>query len=710
MGYTVSDLLGVGAGFLLFALFAFAPGYTFGWLTNVFEFRHRRLATRIAAAVPISIGLTPITAYFLWRCWLPLVWIVFGVGGVLCAILLARDLRANKLHLSKAGWSVLAIAAGWLVIGTFSLVDLQIGDRLYYPVSDFDHSTRAAFTAAIARDGIPPHNPYFFAGRPAPLRYHYFWLIPCALVERLGGALVSARISLIAGTLWCGLGLFGLIALYLRFFQVKGGDRIERRTLIAVGLLMVTGLDIVPVLLQDLMMRVVVSHIEWWNDEISAWITTMLWVPHDLAAMIAGLAGFLLVWDAVGRKQHKQRIAGLVGGGLAFASCVGASIYLGITLAACCALWLAIALLKSWRQHALVLTGAGVLTTALLVPYLLQITHGTAGPDSSPHSAPVMLTVRRFTIPDILVDPAHQGKMLALNAALLPLNYFLEFGFFFVVGCLGVRQIWKTRLRSQSDWAAVALGTASLLLCTFTRSSVITSNDLGWRSALVVQFVLLIWAAEMWNEGVLGFGSLRTHVSAKPQRAAPRLVTATLLLGVMGSCYELCLQRTYPILSDSFNIAKPDWLSTDNQLGRRTFEVRHAYEVIDRMLPANAVVQAAPAVLAGNLTAALYSDRQMVADAGDCGTVFGGSKQFCNDVILPRVKPLFDDRQPLTAGFISDTCRQFSITALLFKDTDPVWKNKSGWIWKAHPLLSNRYVRVIECGDGGVQLNGSTHP
>jgi hypothetical protein len=69
MGYTVSDLLGVGAGFLLYALFAFAPGYTFGWLTDVFEFRQRRLATRIAAAVPLSIGLTPITTYFLWRCW-----------------------------------------------------------------------------------------------------------------------------------------------------------------------------------------------------------------------------------------------------------------------------------------------------------------------------------------------------------------------------------------------------------------------------------------------------------------------------------------------------------------------------------------------------------------------------------------------------------------------------------------------------------------
>jgi hypothetical protein len=42
MGYTASDLLAVGVGFLLFGLFAFAPGYTFGWLSNVFGFRQRR--------------------------------------------------------------------------------------------------------------------------------------------------------------------------------------------------------------------------------------------------------------------------------------------------------------------------------------------------------------------------------------------------------------------------------------------------------------------------------------------------------------------------------------------------------------------------------------------------------------------------------------------------------------------------------------------
>jgi hypothetical protein len=700
MGYTVSDLLGVGAGFLLYALFAFAPGYTFGWLTDVFEFRQRRLATRIAAAVPLSIGLTPITTYFLWRCWLPLVWIVFGASGVVCAILLARDVRVNKLHLSRDGWIVAAIAAGWLVVGTFSLIDLQFGNRLYFPVSAHDHSTRAAFTSAIARFGIPPHNPFFFAGQPAPLRYHYFWLIPSALVNLLGGPLVSARLSLIAGTLWCGLGLFGIIALYLRFFQSKGADQIERRTLIAISLLAVTGLDILPIILADLIIHIFPC-IEWWNEHIAAWITTALWVPHDLAALIAGFTGFLLVWDTAGQNKRRLQVAGVIGGGLAFASCTGSSIYLGIALAASCTLWLATAFLKGWRRRALNLLCAGTLAAALLLPYLIQLKSGTvnerAAPPSVQASFPLSLTVRGFTIPDVLFDFAKPAQTVLLNLALLPLNYFLEFGFYFVVACIGVRGIRRRGLREETEWAAATLGAGSLLICTFTKSSVISSNDLGWISALVVQFILLLWATEMWNEGVVGFGASREGKHVKQPRTAPRLIAVTLVLGIMGSCYEICLQRAYPIVADFTNGYKYPWLSLDRQLGQRTFEVRRAYEEMDRILPANAIVQAGPVPLEGNVAAELYSGRQMVADVGDCGTAFGGSKQYCNQVILPRLNPLFDDRQPVSAKMVSETCRQFSITALFFKDTDPVWRDKSSWIWKTSPLLSNDFVRVIQC-------------
>jgi hypothetical protein len=99
---------------------------------------------------------------------------------------------------------------------------------------------RTAITASISRTGVPPQNPYFFPGRPFPLHYHYFWFLLCSIVEQLGGVAVSPRHAIIAGTLWCGLGLMAVIALYMRFFQPKGAVDVERRSVIAVALLSVT--------------------------------------------------------------------------------------------------------------------------------------------------------------------------------------------------------------------------------------------------------------------------------------------------------------------------------------------------------------------------------------------------------------------------------------------------------------------------------------
>lgn len=224
-----------------------------------------------------------------------------------------------------------------------------------------------------------------------------------------------------------------------------------------------------------------------------------------------------------------------------------------------------------------------------------------------------------------------------------------------------------------------------------------------------MQFLLVLWAADMWSEGTLGFWPSRASRSVASSRAAPYLVAVTIALGALGSGYELCAHRTFPIFSDYFTLQKYPWLSPDHQLGRRTFALRTAYNELDHILSASATVQADPDPRIGNIPAELYSGRQMVADLGDCGTVFGGSKEFCDEVILPRLEPLFKDKRQITAQQVADTCREFSITALLFKDTDPVWKDKSSWIWQARPLLSNDFVRVIECGGAGAGTHGGAH-
>jgi hypothetical protein len=43
----------------------------------------------------------------------------------------------------------------------------------------------------------------------------------CSLITNIGGAKITARHAMLAGTIWCGVGLMAVIALYLRFFQQK---------------------------------------------------------------------------------------------------------------------------------------------------------------------------------------------------------------------------------------------------------------------------------------------------------------------------------------------------------------------------------------------------------------------------------------------------------------------------------------------------------
>jgi hypothetical protein len=124
---------------------------------------------------------------------------------------------------------------------------MQIGRRLYFSIVGFDYAIRTAFVSSIAAFGLPAQSPFFYPDHPVALRYHYYWLIQAALVNKVALPFVDARQALIGGTIWCGLGLISTIALYLRFFHI-GPHRFNRQMLIAISLLTVTGLDIIPAL------------------------------------------------------------------------------------------------------------------------------------------------------------------------------------------------------------------------------------------------------------------------------------------------------------------------------------------------------------------------------------------------------------------------------------------------------------------------------
>ncbi len=213
--FMLEDLAGSLKAICLFPAFVLLPGYILAWLLDLFEFRRRTAVFRTALSIPLSIAVCPIVTYLAGR-FLSVagVWIFYAAAAALFVVLMviARPCFALRKDLRIFA----AIAGLWLVVCLVSLIDIQVGNRLYYPTSALDNSIRAAFIHSIGTTGIPPQSPFFLPAQPVPLRYHYFWLMMCSLPASAARGAVSARQALIAGTFWCGSGLMALVALYLR--------------------------------------------------------------------------------------------------------------------------------------------------------------------------------------------------------------------------------------------------------------------------------------------------------------------------------------------------------------------------------------------------------------------------------------------------------------------------------------------------------------
>ena len=642
--FTAHDIEGTVAAFFLFGLLTVVPGYVVGSVLAVFSFARRTLVARMAISICLSIATVPILTYLWWPA-CALTWCAFPV-------VLVRGKRPAVGRLSKERLAVLAIVAGWVVIGTACLIDLQIGNRLYVPVTSFDYMLRTAITAAVERTGVPPANPYFYAGHGFILRYHYFWYMLCGLVGRMGRPFITARIAVIAGTLWSGIGLVSVIALYT---HLSGGRKPDRRMLIAVALLSVTGLDIVPLAIRFLLTGRFDASSEWWNEPVLSWANSVFWQPHSIAALVACVTGLLVIREAA-------RIPGAVIGGSAIASALGLSVYVTFVFVIFLIVWLAM------RAKSGVICAAGVVAFTMSLPYLLELARESQGSGSRGVGAsarlPIQFAVRSFYFAEALVGSGNSWRTTFANTLALPLNYFLEFGFFFVVG---IRQ-WKRN----RDRCEMALLITSILICTFLRSNSIANNDLGWRGIIFAQFILLIWASELWDKRV------------------PRAMGVMLALGVMATVYDVTMLRIYPLLLDSFDIPRYHWLAPDHRLGERTYALREVYERLGRELPEKAIVQQNPNRVPGDLFYGLYADRQTAVETPSCGVVFGGDSTLCQSMLAP-IREVFD------GGGMDRVCREFSISAVIVKDTDAAWNDKTSWVLKREPLIGNRYGRAFLC-------------
>ena len=293
----------------LFPLFLLVPGYALAFLTDLFDFRRRTFAFQMALSIPLSIAICPIVTYFAARFGsMTVVWALYAVSWLLCP----SGRSPPPKSLAPYTRIVCILFAAWAAIAIFSLIDLQIGDRAWYPSAAFDYSIRTQFIHSLGATGIPPGQPILLSRATRAAAVSLLLVDPL----RAGGprrrSLVTARHAWIAGTVWCGFGFMATVALYFRLFAYKGPESFRRRALTGILLLTVTGLDILPTAilwaLQAAGMHAVRPAMEWWNEQVDGFVYTALWESHYLSGLIACLTAFLILWAASASEGYARRL------------------------------------------------------------------------------------------------------------------------------------------------------------------------------------------------------------------------------------------------------------------------------------------------------------------------------------------------------------------------------------------------------------------
>src|ERR1700686_3528148 len=123
---TVVDIVRSVEASLLLSLILFVPGYVLGWLSNLFEFRDRGVATQITLSTPLAVAIVPILIFLFGRNPKAL-WTIFGASWLGFAILIRpvwqRWWRNRERRVPRAVWIGVALALGWACIAIVSLVD-----------------------------------------------------------------------------------------------------------------------------------------------------------------------------------------------------------------------------------------------------------------------------------------------------------------------------------------------------------------------------------------------------------------------------------------------------------------------------------------------------------------------------------------------------------------------------------------------------------
>ena len=754
----VQDIVGTLIAVLAFAAFLYAPGYLAAHAADLFGFRKKNFTDRSLWSIAASFCVAPIAGHLTGR--------LAGLAGVCWFFALCTAGTAFLLATSKHNeWPrrdrrITALFVTGLTVATLLLLtDVQIGGKLghklYFSVVMADQSYRIAFTDAVARTGIPPANPLYYAGAPAPMRYFYFWYVLCAAVMKI--AHVSARQAFTASTTWAAFGLLATVQLFTtHFFRWE-----RKQRWIAIGLLAVSGADLIPALGQAILQPTLNGNTEWWSvDPIFAWGDSLLWVPHHVAGVLCCLLGFLFLWRTLEESStpattisaspeitdrggdfrdlqcKPEGLRGLTSehavpilfAAAAFASAFGLSVYVTFGFALLMTAW--VVRLWTLRHLQRVPVTRRVALTALFsallsAPFLHELASGPAHPPanaSAPTSHLFILSVRRMIDSELLTGlpvfaNLHRTHPVLLDQTLrlvllLP-GLAMELGVYgaaLVLLLLAHRRN-PQRQGNEAHSTALFFTVCGLGMTLFLSSSVISNNDFGYRAVMLPQFFLLLLTAELLGSWQHAPWQLADHVAplVSPTRAKRRLLNGLVGLGIAGTLYWAVLLRAWlPI--EAANQHSGFSASPDDE-----FQIREAFATLDRLAPTDAVIAFRPidpvpdrqgAVMVPNeyyqRMLVMDSNRQMLNAEGKCATHFGGDPAPCRS-IQEATAALYAVPAP-SADSARQYCARFGVQFLLLSPWDPQWEAQTGWPVALPVVAQQPRLRILQCQETGPYL------
>lgn len=630
---------------------------------------------------------------------------------------LRRAGRKWKIGWHPLGGTAFMLAILWIVAAVLSLVDLESKHHLFMNVAVLDQAFRIDWTGSVLRSGVPPVNPLYFYKHPALMRNYYFWYVVCAAVAKM--AHLPVRAVFLAGSVWAGFFLATLNGLFLKHFLAPG-VHLRRQFLRSVLLLMVTGLDICVILWNLLYFhRTPPFDFEAWSgDPILSWLDTLFWSPNHIVSLVCCMFAFLLAWMA-GKEGAQKRTASVAIIAVALASAFGLSIYVTFAFFLVMLVWALwqIAIERTPRP-ALLLAAGGAGAIPLLIPYLRELTHTDSRMQGG---VPFAFAVRKTFSPDGLVSssPFHPlaaaHPTAALNLAKLLLlvpGYAIELGFFLVVFLIYLVPAWRGRTPlSPAQRSLLVIAAATVPFMSLMRSSVLMLNDFGFRSALLLQFPLLLlgsetitrWSLEDLNRKTSAISAgLRqsTPHQPTPRQSTPhwlRSVAAlALVAGAVGTLSQALWFRFIvplvevghmraPLAGDAGNLSHNAWFSA---IG---------YAQLNASIPSDAVVQFNPFHADAYWMSAdllgVGHQTAIISDQQGCGSELGGDPSGCA-AMAAAIDSLFNGA---SAEQARATCHEYAIQYLVARVYDPAWKNKNSWVWTLGPVVSDDEFRVLDC-------------